>query len=315
MKKVLVLHYSQTGQLERIARSVAAPMVASAEVEVHFQEIRPAKPYPFPWPVRTFFDQFPECVWLIPPEIELPGFDEGVEYDLIILGHQTWYLSPSLPTTGFLKSRYAKVIAGKPVITLNGCRNMWYRGQKALLEMIAAAGGRFAGNIVLEDQGTRAETFITMTVWLLTGRKQVWPGVLSPAGVLEAKIEGASVFGEQILAGLQDGRIERGEAVLDGAVSAPVSRSHILPEEVGWRGFRFGGRLLRLAGGPGAWGRVPLLGIFALCLGLGIVIVLPLSALAMPFLKRSERYKQWLEGQARFLEGRFLPNPSDQGLG
>lgn len=303
MKKVLALYYSQTGQLERIMRSTMAPFLERDDIEVHFQEIRPVKPYPFPWPVIRFFDQFPECVMLDPPEIELPGFDESVKYDLVMFGYQTWYLSPSLPATGFLKSRYAKVLRDTPVVTVIGCRNMWFKGQEAVRKLIETAGGRFAGNIVREDQGTRAETFITVTVWLLTGRRETWKGVLSPAGVSEADIAGSSRYGRQVLSGLLDGRLARGEPVLNGHESAFVLQKYILVEEVATRGFRFGAWLVRLAGKQGAPMRVPLLGLFALCLGIGICTVIPITLLVLLVVSQSARYKRWLQQQTRYLEG------------
>ena len=307
MKNVLVLYYSQTGQLERVLRSLMQPFEGDARVRVHFQPIVPERVYPFPWPVVTFFDQFPECVQLVPPAVDLPGLDESIDYDLIVLGYQTWYLSPSLPATGLLKSRYAALLRDKPVVTVIGCRNMWYRGQLAVRQLIDAAGGRFAGIFVREDQGTRAETFITVTVWLLTGRRETWKGVLSPAGVSDAAIADSARFGRQLLDGLHDGRIDRGQAVFDGADSAPVDPHYVLTEEIGWRGFRLGAGIVRLAGGPGRWQRVPLLGLFALCLGIGIVTIVPFGLVALAVFKRSARYQRWLDQQIRYLQGDDLP--------
>ncbi|WP_428312699.1 dialkylrecorsinol condensing enzyme [Hydrocarboniphaga sp.] len=303
MKKVLALYYSQTGQLERIVRSTLSPFLERDDVEVHFQPIQPVKPYPFPWPVIRFFDQFPECVMLDPPEIELPGFDPSVKYDLVVFGYQTWYLSPSSPATGFLKSGYASVLRDTPVVTVIGCRNMWFKGQEVTRQLIEQAGGRFAGNIVREDQGTRAETFITVTVWLLTGKREVWKGVLSPAGVSEADIADSSRYGRQLLAGLLDGRLARGEPVLDGRESAFVLQKYLLVEEVAIRGFRFGARLIRLAGKQGSPLRVPLLGVFALMLGIGICTVIPVTLLVLVGVRMSAAYKRWLPKQTRYLEG------------
>lgn len=307
MKKVLALHFSQTGQLERIVRSAMAPLISDPDVEVTFQEIRPLQPYPFPWPLVKFFDQFPECVTYDPPAVELPGFDPNVKYDLVVLGYQTWYLSPSLPATGFLKSQYAKVLKDTPVVSIIGCRNMWYRGQHALRRMIEAAGGRFAGNIVREDQGGRAETFITVTVWLLTGKREVWKGVLSPAGVSDADINSTSSFGRELLSGLKDGRLARGVAVLDGSKSAPVDRKYMLAEEIGWRGFRAGASLVKLAGKQGNLMRIPFLALFVLLLGLGIVFMVPLSILAILILSRTAGFKRWQENEVRYLEGNDIP--------
>lgn len=308
MKKVLVLYYSQTGQLERIVRSLMGPFGGRDDVEVHFQPIVPRVKYPFPWPILRFFDQFPECVHLVPPEIDLPGFDETVDYDLIVLGYQTWYLSPSLPSTGFLKSRYAKVMAGKPVVTVIGCRNMWLMGQEAMRKLIADVGGKLRANVVLIDQGTPAETFVTVTVWLLTGRREVWPGVLSPAGVAESEIEGAGQrFGAPLLKGLLDGRLARGEQVLDPQEAAPVNRKYILSEQIGWRAFHTGAYLVRLAGGQGSPLRVPLLGLFVLLLGAGIVTIVPFTIIALLILSVSPAYKRWLQRKVEYFEAPVAP--------
>src|SRR3546814_1570822 len=58
MKRVLVVYFSQTGQLRRVAESLCAPLTA-AGVEVDWCALQPRQPYPFPWPFFRFFDQFP----------------------------------------------------------------------------------------------------------------------------------------------------------------------------------------------------------------------------------------------------------------
>src|SRR3546814_1477043 len=49
MKRVLVVYFSQTGQLRRVAESLCAPLTA-AGVEVDWCALQPRQPYPFPWP-------------------------------------------------------------------------------------------------------------------------------------------------------------------------------------------------------------------------------------------------------------------------
>ena len=58
MKKVLVLYYSQTGQLTDVVKSFAAPLEVDENVEVVYQNIEPKTPYPFPWGYLEFFDIF-----------------------------------------------------------------------------------------------------------------------------------------------------------------------------------------------------------------------------------------------------------------
>ena len=62
IKNVLVVHYSQTGQLTELVHSMLAPLRARADVCVHEEVLRPQRPYPFPWSFFTFLDVFPESV-------------------------------------------------------------------------------------------------------------------------------------------------------------------------------------------------------------------------------------------------------------
>jgi hypothetical protein len=183
-------------------------------------------------------------------------------------------------------------------VTVIGCRNMWLMGQEGMRDMIAAAGGKLRSNIVLIDQGTPAETFITVTVWLLTGNREVWKGVLSPAGVAEQDITTAGTrFGLPLLKGFLDGRLDRGEIVINEHEAAPVNKMYILSEQIGWNGFNLGAYLVRLAGSQGAFMRIPLLGIFVLCLGAGIITVVPITIVILLILSVSPAYKRWLARQ------------------
>ena len=49
MKNVLVIYYSQSGQLETIAKTIAKPLMDLDEVNLVFHEIQIEKPFPFPW--------------------------------------------------------------------------------------------------------------------------------------------------------------------------------------------------------------------------------------------------------------------------
>ena len=94
MKKVLVIHYSQTGQLDRVAEAFTRPLVEAPDVSVTFAALRPAEPFPFPWPFLRFMDAFPECIYRDPPPIEPLPTEIFESYDLVILAYQVWFLSP-----------------------------------------------------------------------------------------------------------------------------------------------------------------------------------------------------------------------------
>jgi hypothetical protein len=223
VKKVLFIYYSQTGQLKRIVESVAKPF--QDHCKVCFEEIRPLPAYPFPWNGMPFFQVFPESVKEIPCPLEPLKNDPEMDYDLVILAYQVWYLSPSIPVTSFLKSEQAgKLLKGKPVVTLLGVRNMWIMAQERMKAMIRDAGGIPAGNIVLDDPAANLTSVITIVRWMMKGEKGAfkWMGKkFPPAGVPEEKIKNAGIFGKIILNSLQERNYSglQDELIAAGAVS------------------------------------------------------------------------------------------------
>ena len=66
MKKILVIYYSQSGQLTEIVRSVLRPLEKNEAISVTYEELRPIKQFPFPWTRHEFLDAFPEAFQEIP---------------------------------------------------------------------------------------------------------------------------------------------------------------------------------------------------------------------------------------------------------
>ena len=92
MKKVLVLYYTQTGQIEDIINNVFKSVVNSPDIEITFEKIRPEPEFPFPWASEEFFQVFPESVLGIGCNIKQLNIDLTEEYDLVVIGYQPWYL-------------------------------------------------------------------------------------------------------------------------------------------------------------------------------------------------------------------------------
>ena len=123
-KRVLVVSYSQSGQLARLKESFLRDIRGTAGIEVDDVVLQPAQPFAFPWRFLPFFDAFPETVHLQPAPIEPPVLAHE-RYDLVVIAYSVWFLSPAQPITAFLQSAAAqRVLRDTPVITLIGCRNM-----------------------------------------------------------------------------------------------------------------------------------------------------------------------------------------------
>lgn len=284
MKNVLVVYYSQSGQLTDTVRSIAAPLEADPQIQVHYECLKPQQDYPFPWPLRRFLDTFPESVYLDAPAMQPLGVDPHTRFDLIILAYQVWFLSPSLPITGFVKSAQGRqLLAQTPVITVTACRNMWLKAQEKLLAMLSDAGARHLDHVALVDQSSALASFFTTPYWVLSGRKKGFWGFPDP-GVAREQIAAASRFGRAIAAALHTGDLLEQAPLLRGLEAVKVDERLIPGETIAHRSFLIWGGLLRKLGPQGSPLRAPVLAIYALFLiamiALVVLPVMPLRALA-----------------------------------
>ncbi len=299
MKTVLVINYSQTGQLAEITAQVAAPLRAAGH-QVHVETLVPVTAFPWPWPIVDFVDAFPECVQLDAPPLQPLSIPADRDFDLVILSYQVWYLSPALPMTAFLQSPAGRrLIAGKPVITLVACRNMWLSAQETMQRLIAEAGGQLRDHLAFTDQGPALATFLTTPRWVLTGRRDRWLG-LPPAGVAPEEIHKAGRFGRALANALERDAEKTGAPMLTGLRACTVNPRLALSERAGRRAFKVWSRLIRACGRRGQWRRRPMLLVFALYLIAMVLTVVPLSLLLQwilsPLLKpRLDRLRAELE--------------------
>ena len=196
MKNILVIYYSQTGQLLDILNSITSGM-ADAEVRITYCPIVPEKPYPFPWRQEEFYGAFPETFLQIPsPNISIPEEILNKRYDLIILGFTVWFLTPSIPINSFLKSDDAKkLLKNTPVITVSASRNMWIMAQEKVKKLLVDNGANLIGNIALVDRNLNHISVITIVHWLLGGKKTRMFGIFPKPGVSDKDIINSSRFG------------------------------------------------------------------------------------------------------------------------
>jgi hypothetical protein len=232
MKKLLVVCYSQSGQLTQIVRSVLKPVDESGQIELVFEELRPETPYPFPWTALRFADAFPESLQGTPCRLEPFHFDPQAHYDGIVLAYQVWYLSPSIPVNAFLQSpEAARVIKGRPVVTIIGCRNMWLQAHERVKARIVDLGGTLGGNIVLMDRAPNLLGVISITAWMLTGSKERFLNIFPKPGISQEDIGQAERFGRPLLQALTQGRWEDLQAQLNRLGAVKVVPSYILFEQ------------------------------------------------------------------------------------
>lgn len=283
-KKVLVVSYSQTGQLTSVVTNLTKPLLEDENIQIVYKNIKPKKPFPFPWDLMTFMDTFPESVHLIPCQIE-DIEDDNNDYNLIILSYQVWFLSPSIPITSFLKSDWAKKkFVNKPVITLIGCRNMWIMAQEKVKGLLLDLNAKLIDNVVLIDKGNSLETFITTPRWMLTGKKDSILG-LSTAGIDENEISKSQRFGKALLNALKNDKEKENKSLLWGLKAVDVNVKLIKSEKIATKSFTIWGNLIRKLGVPGSLKRKPVVMLYLIFLLLIIVTVVPINMIIQSILR------------------------------
>ncbi|WP_456313780.1 hypothetical protein [Pseudomonas shirazensis] len=209
MKNVLVIYYSQSGQLGEIAQNIAKPFLNSDEINVTFHEIQLEKPFPFPWDKNSFFDAFPESFLQIPTALK-PVSDVvlNTKFDLVLFHYQVWYLSPSIPVNTFLKSDEGKkILNNTPVITISGSRNMWIMAQEKIKVLLKDANAQLVGNVALVDRVGNLISVITIVEWMFSGVKKKYLGIFPLPGVSDKDIQESEKFGKVMLSEFQQNNL------------------------------------------------------------------------------------------------------------
>lgn len=235
-KKILVLYYTQSGQLEEIVRRFQEPL-AQAGHQVELLRVFPEKAFPFPWTGKSFFAVMPDCIKgrSIPLQ---PIRPKESSYDLIVLGYQPWFLSPSLPVNGVLNDAgIRKLMKGTPVITITGARNMWISALERIKKTLREVEAKHVGNIALVDRTQNQVSVITIAHWMFSGRKDRYLGFFPKPGVADSAIKNVSTFGTIVKTHLEKGEWTSLQNELFGSSAVVINYNLMYTELKGARLF------------------------------------------------------------------------------
>ncbi len=203
-KQVLIIYYSQTGQLAEIVDEFSKPFNTDG-INLEIVRINPVHNFDFPWTSEKFFEAMPESVLYVPVELEDFSFKQD-KYDLVVFAYQPWFLSMSIPANSLLSHpKFQKILNGTPVITLIGARNMWINAQEKLKEKLKVLKANLVGNVVLIDRHQNNISAFTILHWMLGGKKDRYLGFFPLPGISAKDIAATSSFGGLVLPYLESG--------------------------------------------------------------------------------------------------------------
>ncbi len=276
MKKILVVYYTQSGQLKTIVDKILSPLSQNNTYTIDYFKIEPIDDFPFPWTNDTFYDCMPESVEGI--TIPVKAFDKQGDYDLIILAYQVWFLSLSIPFWSMLQDKKLKALLNhNNVITILGIRNMWVNAQKRLLNYFKANKVNHVGNLVFADPNSNIISVITVLKFLTTGKKKPYKN-LPPYGITKQKLETLTKFGELMelslstnnWSGFQEGVVKNKGVSLKFSIKTT--------EMAAGRIFKLWAAFIRKKGGPGNPDRKVRLKIYEYYLLFLIFFISPISS-------------------------------------
>lgn len=243
--KTAIFYYTQSGQALTVAQRICENMG-----QVVYKQIEPLEEFPFPWSRQEFFDTFPETRLGIPPfgirHIDLSDVQDA---NLVIVAGQSWFLSPSLPLQSFFNDTEIKnYLAGRNIVFVNVCRNMWLMTAEKIKEYVADTGARLVGHIVLQDRHPNLISALTVVRWLIGGKKS-GGGLLPDAGVSRNDIEDASRLGSIIVSSWQDGDLSDLQQRLIEAGAIDYKPSILFLEKTAHRMFGKWASFIRKKGG------------------------------------------------------------------
>ena len=276
-KNVLVIWYSQTGQLTQIVKRFCAGMDA-AQIDIDYCEVKPVPDFEFPWKDEMlFYSQMPVCVGqrAVPLTLLTPTLKS--KYDAIIQGFQPWFLHPSVPTSSIFADQTLRLLfKDTPVVTIIGARNMWLNAHEIVKEKLIQLNARLIGHIALVDQAKNLASVITVQRWMFQGKKEA-TFFLPKAGISEEDIQQMDVYGQLFSAALLNNQLDTLHASYTKQEAVTVKSNLVILERTGVTNFRKFAKYIDESGTETI--RIKRLRLFVFMLSKGVFLFTPISSI------------------------------------
>jgi|SRR4051794_28350271 len=202
--RVLCVYYSYTGQTTKVLDAMAS-MLADRGCDVSFAPIIFTDPryakrfseFPMPHPYREVFGMIPAELRRRPGTIEIPPAVSEHDYDLVVIGSPTWWLSTNVPIRSFLQSETAgTVLAGTQFAGVVVCRRYWRHNLKTVRRLGVERGGRFVDGIHFRFAGGQVRSLLSLISYLGSGEyRERYLGVKIPAtNIRDEQLDSAGTF-------------------------------------------------------------------------------------------------------------------------
>jgi flavodoxin len=208
LPSVLFVYFTYTGQTLKVVETMAEVM-ESRGCNVSLAPIEFTDPryeerfehFPMKHPLREVVGMIPAELRRRPATIGIPDAASSGDYDFVLVGAPTWWLSTSVPMRSFLESPSARqILKGKRFGAAVPCRRYWKHNIKTVRRLGTKAGGQYVDGIHFRYEGGQVRSLLSLLSFLGSGENQPrYHGVkIPPTNLREHHLEGARQFAGRI---------------------------------------------------------------------------------------------------------------------
>jgi menaquinone-dependent protoporphyrinogen IX oxidase len=172
MSKVLFVYFTYSQQTGKAAEAMAETLKARghqvAMAAIEFTDHRYSQRFshwPMRYPIWKIVGMLPAQLRRKTGSISIPAEARDGDYDLIVIGSPTWWLTTNMPIRSYLKDPAARnVLGGKPFAAFTTSRRYWKGNIKTIRKLGGAHGGSWRGQTHFLAEGNQV---MSMASWLV----------------------------------------------------------------------------------------------------------------------------------------------------
>src|SRR3954454_22157337 len=158
---ILFVYFTYTKQTLKVVDAISDVLqgrgCAVHRAVIEFEDPRYAKrfeTFPMPHPFREVLGMVPAELRRRPAKIGIPTTVTERDYDLVVVGSPTWWLSTNVPIRSFLESDVAAtVLDQRRFAAFVACRPHWKHNLKTVKRLGTKRGGIFLDGLHFRYQG------------------------------------------------------------------------------------------------------------------------------------------------------------------
>jgi hypothetical protein len=199
--RVLFVYYTLSQQARRVADAMTGALTAEGcevtEAVIEFTDERYTKTFDhFPWK-HAFFSllrMLPAQLRRAKGEIGIPDAAARGDYDLVIVGSPTWWLTTNMPVRSYLESPEAHtVLDGTTFSSYVVCRRYWGNNHRTVKRLGIKAGGRYREGVHFTYAGGQVRSLLSLLSYMGSGEyRDRFLGVKIPPTNLTPEFEGVA---------------------------------------------------------------------------------------------------------------------------